>query len=93
MTFPMVRKRRLRRTETIRRMVRGTRLSVDNLVAPLFLVSGTNIKKEISSMPDQFHFSVDMVTKECQELSKLGVPAVILFVCPDSKQIARKYAA
>ncbi|MBD3320149.1 MAG: porphobilinogen synthase [Chitinivibrionales bacterium] len=85
MEFPLVRKRRLRRTETIRRMVRETKLSVDDLVAPLFIVPGSNIKKPISSMPEQYHLSADTVSRECAELFDLGIPAVILFGIPESK--------
>lgn len=85
MSFPIHRPRRLRRTETLRRMVRETRLSVDNLVMPLFVEPGKGVKRPIVSMPGQFRYSVDKLTAECGELAALGVPAVILFGIPERK--------
>ena len=85
MPFPTVRKRRLRRTETLRRMVRETKLSVDDLIAPLFVVPGKGIRKPIRSMPGQFQLSIDELVMECQELVSLRIPAVILFGIPDYK--------
>lgn len=83
--FPIYRPRRLRQTEDLRRMVRETRLSVDNLIYPMFVVCGKGKKEEIGSMPGVFRFSVDMLTKEAQEVAGLGIPAVILFGIPDRK--------
>ncbi len=83
--FPLVRKRRMRRTDALRRMVRETRVSVDNLVAPLFVVPGRGVRREIRSMPEQYHLSVDMVAGECTELWSLGIPAVLLFGVPETK--------
>ncbi len=83
--FPIVRKRRLRRTETLRRMVRETVVRVDDLIAPLFVVPGRNVRTEIGSMPGQYHLSIDKLTEECQALGDLGIPAVILFGIPESK--------
>ncbi|MFA6450517.1 MAG: porphobilinogen synthase [bacterium] len=88
MEFPIVRKRRLRRTETLRRMVRETRLSTDDLIAPLFVVPGKGARKEIKSMPGQYHLSADRAAAECAELYALGVPAVILFGLPEKKDPA-----
>lgn len=85
MLYPIYRPRRTRRTETLRRMVRETRLSVDNLVYPLFVVHGKGIKKEIGAMPGVFQMSVDEIVKECREVVDLGIPAVILFGIPDEK--------
>lgn len=85
MTFPIVRKRRLRQTDTLRRMVRETRLSIDNLIAPLFVVPGNGVRNEIPSMTRQYHLSVDKLVEECREISDLGIPAVILFGIPESK--------
>lgn len=85
MEFPIVRKRRLRRTDALRRMVRETRIAADDLIAPLFVAPGAKLKKEIKSMPGQYHFSVDTVVKECAALYELGVPAVILFGLPEKK--------
>ncbi len=73
------RPRRLRRSENIRRMVRETRLSTDNLVAPLFVVSGEGIKDPIAAMPGQFRMSLDTLLDEAKELQQLGIPAVAIF--------------
>ena len=85
MGFPQTRLRRLRRTEALRRLVGETRLSVESLVYPLFVVPGEGVRKEISSMPGVFNFSVDELVKECQEVKRLGIPGVILFGIPESK--------
>lgn len=85
MGFPERRMRRLRRTETIRRMVRETRLSVDNLIWPLFVAPGQNFRKPIASMPGNFQLSVDELLKEVRIGVELGVPAVILFGIPEKK--------
>ncbi|MBN1376125.1 MAG: porphobilinogen synthase [Dehalococcoidia bacterium] len=77
--FPQLRMRRLRNTEALRSLVRENYLDVGDLVYPLFIVEGKGIKQEILSMPGVFHFSVDRLSKEVEELSMLGVPAVILF--------------
>jgi porphobilinogen synthase len=83
--FPVYRPRRLRRTETIRRMVRETKLSVDDLIYPLFVVPGSGVKSPIPSMPGISHFSVDMVGDEVGEAADLGIPAVLLFGIPETK--------
>jgi len=83
--FPIARLRRLRRTETLRRMVRETRLSVDNLIYPLFVVPGRRVKQEIPSMPGVSRFSTDTLAKECEEVARLGIPGVILFGIPEAK--------
>ncbi len=85
MSYPTQRLRRLRLSKNLRRMVRETRLDVDDLVYPLFVVPGKNIKKEIQSLPGNFHLSVDNVVKEAKEVKKLGIPAIILFGLPKSK--------
>jgi len=85
MSFPLHRPRRLRRTEALRRMVRETRLSPDDLVAPLFVCSGEGIRQEIGAMPGCYRMSVDTLLGECRELAALGVPGVILFGIPDAK--------
>ena len=81
----IIRPRRLRRTSTIREMVRETNLSVKDFIAPLFVKYGKGRKDEITSMPGQYQFSPDSVVKEAEELWSLGVPAVILFGIPDKK--------
>lgn len=88
MGFPTVRMRRLRRNENLRRMVRETSLSPDNLIYPLFVKFGKGVKEEINSMPGNYHFSVDIISKECKEIKNLGIPAVILFGIPEKKDDA-----
>jgi len=85
MTFPEFRPRRLRKTETVRRMVRETALTPDDLILPLFVTYGEGVKKPISSMPGSFQMSVDKVTEEAREVASLGIPAVILFGIPEVK--------
>ncbi|WP_397546083.1 porphobilinogen synthase [Rhodothermus marinus] len=77
------RPRRLRRTEAIRRMVRETRLSVDQLVAPLFVVEGHGVRQDVPSMPGQYRLSIDELVREARELHALGIPAVALFPALD----------
>ncbi len=85
MEFPIYRPRRLRKTDKIRRMLRETVLSPDDLIQPLFAIYGKGVKNEIASMPGQFQLSVDNIVKEAKELASLGVPAVILFGIPETK--------
>ena len=66
-------------------MVRETSLSVDNLIAPLFVCEGKNVKDEISAMPGVYRLSIDTLVKEVGECHALGIPAVILFGIPDKK--------
>jgi porphobilinogen synthase len=83
--YPGIRMRRLRRTPQIRRMVKETRLSVDNFILPLFVISGHGIRHPISSMPGVFQMSIDEIVHECAVASDFGVPAVLLFGIPDNK--------
>ena len=85
MYFPEARPRRLRKNETLRRMVRETSLSVDDLILPIFVTFGKNKKKEISSMPGHYQLSVDNLAKEAKEIYDLGIPAVIIFGIPEHK--------
>lgn len=85
MQYPDYRPRRLRRTRHLRRMVRETRLSRDNLIYPLFIVPGKNVEREISSMPGQYNYSIDKVVDAASRAYDVGVPAVILFGVPESK--------
>ena len=85
MPFPKTRLRRMRATETHRRMVRETTLSVDDLIYPIFTVHGSNIRHEINSMPGVFQLSIDQIIIEAKELQGLGIPAVILFGIPAYK--------
>ena len=83
--FPLSRPRRLRRTDAVRRMVRETRLSVDRLIYPLFVVPGADVQEEISAMPGVFHMSVDRVVEEARAVADLGIPALLLFGLPRTK--------
>ncbi len=85
MNFPDYRPRRLRRNATLRRMVRETHLRVDDLIYPMFSAFGTNIKKEISSMPGIYQQSIEHIVAEAKEVRELGIPAVILFGIPQTK--------
>jgi porphobilinogen synthase len=85
MGFPQTRLRRLRRSPGLRRLVRQTTLSVDNLVYPLFIQQGHGIKAPIPSMAGCFHLSPDKVSEEAKEIAGLGIPAVLLFGLPDQK--------
>jgi porphobilinogen synthase len=77
--------RRLRQNEHLRRMVCETSLSVDSLIFPLFVCPGKGVRKEIGAMPGNYRLSVDILVEECREVRDLGIPAVILFGIPDSK--------
>ncbi len=85
MTFPARRMRRLRRTPALRRLVAETRLSVDDLVAPLFLREGIDAPQPIASMPGVVQHTRESLRKEVRALADLGVPAVILFGVPAAK--------
>jgi porphobilinogen synthase len=84
-SFPIHRPRRLRRNEALRGFVRETRLSASGMVYPMFACPGTNVRKEVSSMPGIFQQSVDQIVEECREVAGLGIPAVILFGLPENK--------
>ena len=85
MPFPENRPRRLRRNETLRRMVRETKLSVDDLIYPLFVAAGKNIRREVPSMPGVFNLSVENLVKEAREVRRLNIPAILLFGIPAKK--------
>lgn len=85
MAFPIDRPRRLRRNEAMRSFVRETRLSPEGFVYPLFVCPGEGIRKEVRSMPGVFNLSIDEAVKECAEVKSLGIPSVILFGLPESK--------
>jgi porphobilinogen synthase len=85
MAFPANRMRRLRRTETLRDLVRETRLTPESFVYPLFVCPGTAIRKEVRSMPGVFNLSVDEAVKEARATRSLGVLSVILFGLPEKK--------
>jgi porphobilinogen synthase len=83
--FPANRMRRLRRTETLRALVRETRLTPESLVYPLFVCPGTGIRKEVRSMPGVFNLSVDEAVNEVRATRALGILSVILFGLPEKK--------
>src|SRR5580698_5492249 len=93
MTFPVHRPRRLRRSEALRAFVRETQLSRSGLVYPLFVCPGSNVRKEVGSMPDVYQLSVDTMLEECREVAGLGIPAVILFGLPSRKDTTGSEAA
>jgi len=90
--FPQVRPRRLRQHPKLRDLVRENRLTTHDLIAPLFVYHGTNLKREIKSMPGQFQWSVDRMTEPVYELEKAGVPGVILFGIPAEKDAIGHHA-
>jgi porphobilinogen synthase len=85
MSFPIHRPRRLRQTELLRTLVRETRLSPASFVYPLFVCPGSNIRQEVASMPGVFQQSADRIVEDCREVESLGIPGVILFGLPESK--------
>jgi porphobilinogen synthase len=85
MPFPTHRPRRLRRTEALRGFVSETRLSVRSLIYPLFVCPGSQVKSEIHSMPGTYRWSVDKLVDECRIAADLGIPAIILFGIPETK--------
>ena len=80
-----LRPRRLRLNENLRSMVRETNLSVKDLIYPLFVVAGSNVREEISSMPDVYHLSVDKAVELAKKISALGIPSVEVFGLPEYK--------
>jgi porphobilinogen synthase len=85
MNFPEYRARRMRRSEGLRRMVRETRLAVDNLIFPMFVAPGSGVQKPIASMPGQSVWSVDKAVELAGQVKDAGIPAVILFGIPEKK--------
>ncbi|MCD6487020.1 MAG: porphobilinogen synthase [Syntrophobacterales bacterium] len=85
MSFPDYRPRRLRKNENFRRMIRETGLSVDDLVCPLFVIHGSEVKNPISSMPGNFQMSIDNLVEEVKKIRDAGIPAIMLFGIPETK--------
>ena len=88
MYYPSYRMRRLRRTPAIRRMLRETMLSIDDLIYPLFVIAGENVKNPISSMPGCSQLSIGNLLTEVREVAGLGIPAILLFGIPAHKDSA-----
>ena len=85
MLFPDYRPRRMRQNEAFRRMIRETSLAVNDLILPLFAISGSNVKNPVESMPDHYQLSIDNLVKTAEQAYQLGIPAVMLFGIPDRK--------
>ncbi|MBI2877728.1 MAG: porphobilinogen synthase [Candidatus Tectomicrobia bacterium] len=85
MGFPRYRPRRLRRTEPLRRLIRETRVEVNDLIYPLFVTYGRRIREPIPSMPGCCRLSIDELAGEAREIRDLGIPAVLLFGIPECK--------
>ncbi len=85
MSYPTTRMRRLRGSETLRRMVRETRLSRDDLILPLFVVEGGGVREPVASMPGVFRYSVDTLVAEVKRVRDAGISAVLLFGIPEAK--------
>jgi porphobilinogen synthase len=85
MSFPTTRLRRMRQTDSLRSLVRETRLTPTNFIYPLFVCPGEGVRKEISSMPGVFNISVDEAVKEAREAKQLGLGGIILFGLPEKK--------
>ncbi|MDW7674374.1 MAG: porphobilinogen synthase [Bacillota bacterium] len=83
--FPTIRPRRIRQVENFRKMVRENHLQVNDLVYPLFVAEGTNIKKPVSSMPGVYQLCLDNLLREVEEAAKLQIPAILLFGIPKEK--------
>jgi porphobilinogen synthase len=85
MKFPAQRPRRLRRTEALRGLVRETRLTASGLIYPMFVCPGSKVRKEVGSMPGVHQQSADQIVEECREVEQLGLPGIILFGLPETK--------
>ena len=85
MPYPTHRPRRLRTSESMRRLVRETRLNPAQFILPLFVCPGDGVKREITSMPGNHQLSIDNLVRECEEVHSLGIGGVILFGLPESK--------
>ena len=85
MSFPIQRPRRLRSTESIRNLVRETRLAPSQFILPLFACPGEGVRREIGSMPGNYQLSIDELARECAEVKALGIGGVILFGLPETK--------
>jgi porphobilinogen synthase len=85
MSFPVHRPRRLRKTELLRGLVRETRLSAASFIYPMFVCPGSSVRQEVGSMPGVFQQSADRIAEDCREIETLGIPGVILFGLPETK--------
>ena len=90
--FPQLRLRRLRRTGSLRALVRENRVEVGDLIYPIFVEEGRGIKQEIASMPGIFRFSPDLLPPDVIYVARLGIPAVLLLGVHENKDEARNYS-
>jgi porphobilinogen synthase len=91
MAHPMFRPRRLREKPLLRKLVRETVLSVDDLIYPLFIVHGRGVREPLGSMPGQFHLSIDEMVKDLKDVASMGIPASCCSACrPTRTRAARK---
>lgn len=86
MLFPDYRPRRMRQNEALRRMVRETILSTNDLILPLFAIDGKGVKNPIDAMPGNYQLSIDNLVKVARQAFEMGIPAVILFGIPAKKK-------
>jgi len=84
-TYPVLRLRRLRRSETLRSLVRETEVNVQDLIYPVFVIAGHGIRQEIASLPNQYRWSVDQLPRVVEQVAKLGIPGLLLFGIPEQK--------
>jgi porphobilinogen synthase len=92
MPFPRYRARRLRTSERLRHLVQETSLTPHDFILPLFLTPGRGIRQEITSLPGQYHLSVDQAAEEAREIADLGIPGVLLFGIPETKDAVGREA-
>jgi len=92
MQFPTYRARRVREHEVLRHLVQETRLTRKDFILPLFVVPGHGVRQEIASLPGQSHLSVDQVVEEARQVADLGIPGVLLFGLPESKDAVGREA-
>ena len=81
----LYRPRRLRKSDNLRRLLRETRLHTDDLIAPVFVIKGNNIKNAIPAMPGIYQFSVDRINEEIDQLQRAGITRILLFGIPEQK--------
>ena len=85
MSFPKTRLRRLRYNPILRELVKETKISVDDLIYPMFVCTGENIRNEISSMPGQYQLSIDNFINECKNVISKGIKSILIFGIPENK--------
>lgn len=94
MTFPYTRMRRMRKNDFSRRLMREHRLTTDDLIYPMFVIEGKNVREAVPSMPNIDRFSIDLLLKEAKEIVELGIPMIALFpvIASDKKSLKAEEA-